>query len=114
MIGFIQLKKTKNNLFLILKDFNQNVLAITSFGILGFFTEKRKSYYSYYMLSLNAASKAKKFEHIKFWNLEFLGNCLHKKAVIRGFINNAIFLNVIVFKDLILHGGCKLKKKRRG
>jgi len=112
-VGIIQVKKVKNNLFIIAKDHNNLVLFSISFGILGFSREKRKSYFAHYSLSFKVGQQISEYKKINHWNLEFIGNCLHKKAIFSGFINNTIKLNTLVFKDITLHGGCKQKKKRR-
>lgn len=168
LIGIIQVKKTKNNLFILVKGLNWS--KIISFGHLDFSTEKRKTYYAYYMLSLAIAKEIKKksfiylgkelksvhiefifdylvqnkkfsveyllkllemkfslkitLEYLKvvikkmilsnygFW-LEFSGKFSHKRAILKGFLKHQIIIVGIIFKDLTLHGGCKLKKKRR-
>ena len=168
LLGIIQVKKTKNNLFILVKGLNWS--KIISFGHLDFSTEKRKTYYAYYMLSLAIAKEIKKksfvyfgkelkpihiefifdylvhnkkvsvdyllkslaakfslkitLEYLKgvikkmamsnygFW-LEFSGRCIHKRAILKGFLKHKIIILGIIFKDLTLHGGCKLKKKNR-
>lgn len=168
LIGIIRVKKTKNNLFILVKGLNWS--KIISFGYLNFTSEKRKTYYAYYMLSLAIAKEIKKksfsywgkelkpihiefifdylvenkkfsiksllklleikfslkitLEYLKlvvkkmiisnygFW-LEFSGRFNHKRAILKGFLKHKIIIVGIVFKDLTLHGGCKLKKKRR-
>ena len=112
-MGHIQVKKVKNNLFIIVKDINSLILFSISFGSLDFSREKRKTYYAHYILALKIGQKINKYKKLKYWNLEVIGNCLHKKAIFSGFINNTIKLGYVVFKDLSIHGGCKKKKKKK-
>jgi ribosomal protein S11 len=111
-MGIIQVKKTKNNLFIILRDSNNKLLTISSLGVMGFKTEGKKTYYAYYKLAEKMGIKALEF-NIKGLTVEFLGAPLHKKAIISPLEKLSFKINLIIFKDLTKHGGCRFKKKRR-
>ncbi len=111
-VGVIQIKKVKNNLFIIAKNEKNLVLFKISFGVLDFSREKRKTYFAHYILAMKLGQQVSEYKKIMHWNLEFIGSCLHKKAILSGFVNNLV-INTLVFKDITLHGGCKQKKKRR-
>lgn len=63
-VGLIQIKKVKNNLFILVKNEKNLVLFSNSFGILGFSREKRKSYFAHYSLSFKIGKKISEYKKI--------------------------------------------------
>jgi ribosomal protein S11 len=111
-MGIVQIKKTKNNLFIVLRDFNNKLLSILSFGSMGFKADSKKTYYAYYRLAEKMGLKILEFK-LKELIIEFLGLPLHIKAFISKFEKLAVIVESIIIKDFTTHGGCRFKKRRR-
>ena len=111
-MGVIQIKKTKNNLFIILKNIDGKMLTVFSFGVLGFKAADKITYYAHYKLAEEVGIKALEFG-LKELAIEFLGTSLHMKAILSPLEKLNFEIQSIVVKDLTNHGGCRFKKKRR-
>lgn len=112
-MGIVQIRKTKNNLFMILRGLNNKLLATLSLGSMGFKANSKKTYYAYYLLATKMGLNILSFK-IKSLIIEFLGLSLHLKAIISTLGKlRRVRINSILLKDFVIYGGCRFKKCRR-
>lgn len=107
------IKSSYNNTSITITDYDGNVLAASSPGMIGFVGSRKSTAYAATKAALDVAEKVKTMG-TKEVSVKVRGSGMGRQAAVKGLASSGLKVRSLMDITKIPHGGCSPRKKPRG